>query len=75
MIAWDDYLKKLVSEPDEMDGITLSFNGGDTNISVLPCASAQTHRVSSENRRSRDTPSKKREAVFARNRAHSDIAR
>ena len=34
MIAWDDYLKKLVSEPDEMDGITLSFNGGDTNISV-----------------------------------------
>lgn len=34
MIAWDDYLKKLVSEPDEMDGITLSVNGGDTNISV-----------------------------------------
>lgn len=34
MIAWDDYLEKLISVPDEMDGITLSFDGGDTNISV-----------------------------------------
>lgn len=34
MIAWDDYLEKLISTPDEMDGITLSFDGGETNISV-----------------------------------------
>lgn len=34
MIAWDDYLEKLISAPDEMDGITLSFDGGNTNISV-----------------------------------------
>lgn len=34
MIAWDDYLEKLISVPDEMDGITLSFDGGETNIPV-----------------------------------------
>ena len=34
MIAWDDYLEKLISEPDEMDGITLSFDRGNSNISV-----------------------------------------
>lgn len=34
MIAWDDYLEKLMSEPDEMDGITLSFDRGNSNISV-----------------------------------------
>ena len=34
MIAWDKYLEKLISVPDEMDEITLSFDGGDTNISV-----------------------------------------
>lgn len=34
MIAWNDYLEKLISEPDEMDEITLSFDGGSTNISI-----------------------------------------
>ena len=34
MIAWNEYLEKLISEPDEMDGITLSFDGGSTNISI-----------------------------------------
>lgn len=34
MIAWNDYLEKLISVPDEMDEITLSFDGGNTNISI-----------------------------------------
>lgn len=34
MIAWDEYLEKLISVPDVMDEISLSYDGGNTNISV-----------------------------------------
>lgn len=34
MIAWDEYLEKLISVPDVMDEIALSYDGGNTNISV-----------------------------------------
>ena len=28
MIAWDEYLEKLISVPDVMDEISLSYDGG-----------------------------------------------
>lgn len=34
MIAWNEYLEKLISVPDVMDEIALSYDGGNNNISV-----------------------------------------
>ena len=34
MISWKNYVKKLISIPDEMDSITLSFDEGNSNIPI-----------------------------------------
>ena len=34
MISWNNYVKKLISIPDEMDSITLSFDGGISDMPI-----------------------------------------
>lgn len=35
MIAWNDYLNKLIEVPDTIDGIDVSFDEGKTEVRFL----------------------------------------
>lgn len=40
MIEWNEYIEKLLSKPDSIDGIVLSFDGGKTIVRVPPIIKA-----------------------------------